>query len=132
MDTTDEYIEMCRQLPEDIHSDIIDGDFYYQKLASQERGGIYISYTEIFEDYIVHHPEQWDFLNGREIVKLYRQDQLQDMIKMDFPYVCWEFYHSIAIGGNTQRFHSYEQLWLVFVMQKMYKKRWNGSKWDEI
>jgi len=125
MDITDEYIKMCRQLPEEMYSDIIDGDFYYWKLSSEKHGRICISYTQDYEDYTVHHPEQWDFLNGREIIKLYRQDQLQDMIKMDLSCMCWEFNNSI----NTERFHSYEQLWLVFIMQKIYKKRWNGSEW---
>ena len=144
MDTTDEYIEMCRQLPEDMHSDIIDGDFYYWKLASQEEGKIYISYTEIFEDYIVHHPEQWDYLNGREIIKLYRQDQLQDMLyntleglllnPLCFIHRCYKIMDTVAYTyhKDEQNWDTMEKLWLSFVMYEKYNKVWNGSEWDEI
>ena len=130
MDTTDKYIEMCRQLPAEMNSDIIDGDFYYWKLSSQESGKICISYTEDYEEYTVHYPEQWDYLNDREIVKLYRQDQLQDMIKSKY-ILNWDFYSFVNDGLShyLDYFRSMEQLWLAFVMQEIHKKRWNGSEW---
>lgn len=141
MDTTDKYIEMCRQLPEEMNSDVIDGDFYYWKLASQEEGRICISYTEIFEDYIVHHPEQWDYLNDREIIKLYRQDQLQDMLydtleglpldPLWFIHSCYKTMDTVAYTyhNDKQKWDTMEKLWLSLVMYEKYNKIWNGSEW---
>jgi len=128
MDTSKEYIEMCRQLPKEMHSDIIDGDFYYWNVPSQNDGMICISYTEIFEDYTVHHPEQWDYLNGRECVKLYRQDQLQDMVGGYIGSIGVLLIH-INNFNFEMRFQSWEQAWLAFVMDEKYGKQWNGSEW---
>ena len=137
MDTSEEYIKMCRRLPKEVHGDIIDGDFYYWKLTSQEDGTIHISYTEIFEDYIVHHPEQWDYLNGREIIKLYRQDQLQDMVAtylnrkshgVLYDFIDWMEDLSTS-DTRDHRDYSIEQLWLVYVMHEVYVKQWNDKDW---
>lgn len=138
MDTTDEYIEMCKQLPKNMHSDIIDGDFYYWNFASQEEGRICISYTEIFEDYIVHHPEQWDYLNGREIIKLYRQDQLIEMnisaSREKYNYANFDDFDIIKdiIEYADYTFKTLEKFLLNELMVTKYGKHWNGSEWDEI
>lgn len=116
MDTSDEYIEMCEKAEEiQSHWKFTDGDYIYGRAHGCKLE------VNIWSGY-----DAWDYpcypSNG---IWLLRQDQLQDMIKMDLGCICWEFNNSI----NTERFHSYEQLWLVFVMQKIYKKRWNGSEW---
>jgi len=134
MDTSKEYIEMCRQLPKEMHSDIIDGDFYYWNVPSQNDGMICISYTEIFEDYTVHYPEQWDYLNGRECVKLYRQDQLQDMVIEKYnkhwgDSVMLGLMEEVVGWGAQHAYASMEQAWLAFVMDEKYGKLWNGSEW---
>ena len=135
MDTSEEYITMCEKLPEDMHSDVFDGDFYYWKLASQEDGAVCISYTEIFEDYIVHHPEQWDYLNGREIVKLYRQDQLIDMnilaSREKYNYVHFDDFGIIKdmMEYTEYTFETFEQFLLNELMVTKYGKYWNGKDW---
>lgn len=135
MDTSEEYIEMCRRLPKEMHSDIIGGDFYHWKLTSREAGRICISYTEIFEDYIVHHPEQWDYLNGREIVKLYRQDQLIEMnisaSREKYNYANFDDFDIIKdmIEYTDYTFKTFEQFLLNELMVTKYGKQWNGKDW---
>jgi hypothetical protein len=76
MDTSKEYIKMCEKVPKIQEQMGHDGDYYYWSVDNKS----HISYTEHFEDYIVKHPEQWDFLRGRKVIWLPRQDQLQEMI----------------------------------------------------
>ena len=137
MDTTPENIEMCRQAGEiqALHNSIEDGDYYYWSVDEE----IHISFTVQYEAYSVHHPEQWDYLSGREIVWLPSQDQLQDMIGtyqeaytlMDF----WKKKPLYFIGEKPYYpfnvISSAEMLWLAFVMHEKYGKSWGGSEWVE-
>ena len=70
---------------------------------------------------------------------LERQDQLQDMLiePLCKTFVYWmeRFYiwadnrerHESMIGGC----YSMEQLWLAFVINELYQKKWNGKEWAE-
>lgn len=86
-------------------------------------------------------------------VWLPRQDQLQDMLKEEIRHnhrntlayvkvkapegfidLCLEYTFHNFVDEEEQyfdyvAFNSIEQFWLVFVMSKKYKKRWNGSDW---
>lgn len=134
MDTSKEYIKMCDcpeiQIPPQT---IKDGDYYWWSVNDD----VCVSFTEGYEDYIVHHPEQWDWLHGRKIVFLPRQDQLQEMIHEVRE-------KNISISGNHGLIiefaywvdvdsrlpcASMEQLWLAFVMKAKFNKIWSGSEW---
>jgi hypothetical protein len=35
-----------------------------------------------------------------------------------------------AFNPNSRHFESFEELFLCFVMERLYNKRWNGTSWD--
>ena len=58
-----------------------------------------------------------------------RQDQLQGMANMHCPYS----FDCESLGkfcGEYGFFDSWEQLWLSFMMKKIYKKTWNKTEWE--
>ncbi|KKM21549.1 hypothetical protein LCGC14_1634280 [marine sediment metagenome] len=140
MDTSPEFILQCEKAEEIQagHKSYCDGwkdgDFYYWSVDDR----IKVAYTESFDDYIVQHPEQWDFLRGRRVIWLPRQDQLQEMV------ICHGasdrgalvidivrcFYKWIThTPYNAGLAYSLEELWLAFVMQEKFKKKWTGEEW---
>lgn len=78
-----------------------------------------------------------DFLE--EYIWLPRVDQLQEMLICKYPEgqcpsykfrdMVREFYEFVEIQFN---FYSMEELWLGFVMGKLYNKIWNGQDWEPI
>jgi hypothetical protein len=70
-----------------------------------------------------------------------RQDQLQEMITVydtmddNKDEQLSSFYEFCFSGYWADEYHkrnrmSYEQLWLAFVMNKKYNKKWNGKNWE--
>ena len=128
MDQTETFIRMCEkawQIQKPMPC-IEDGDYYWWSVT----GKAHLSYTESHNDYKVHHPEEWDWLRGRSIIWLPRQGQLQEMLmpsrykeKYD---MCSAF---AAFLCDKPDIMSMEQLWLIFAMQQLYGKVWNGEDW---
>ncbi|MBN1467707.1 MAG: hypothetical protein JW924_03195 [Fusobacteriaceae bacterium] len=64
-----------------------------------------------------------------------RQDQLQALLELDnrpayaLDSVANHLLNSHDIKPYWKQFTSTEQLWLAFVMEKNYKKRWRGGNW---
>ncbi len=132
MDTSEEYVEMCRMSRNDVLMTIdnkLKKDMLFRFIS--DRNTIYSTHG----------------------ILLYRQDQLQEMLKDkikathkdsfgyklgSYPegYICLclmaeieefiviEYQYIDYIG-----FDSMEQLWLIYVMDKVYGKRWNGIDW---
>ena len=129
MDTSEEYIKMCDC--EEI-----------QKLWKEHHWGDFVAYSDEscaphaltsvknsyhFRDYYIWLP---------------RQDQLQDiainsaryrvninprwLLHIDYENFC---YGKFSINKSIDKFKSFEQLWLAFVMKEKYNKEWNGEKW---
>ena len=75
----------------------------------------------------------------KDIVPIFKQDRLQNEIsdKGYFRFSLIElFYHfanSVIVNNkqqiNSENFITMEQLWLMFVMDKKFKKKWNGRNW---
>ncbi len=129
MDTSETYIKMCdceeirglwnpakgdwiveknlRDFPEVIIEGLRDGDFVY----------------EIGWDSNEH-------LDEDEAIWLPRQDQLQAMVNDNINY-------TIQIQGFDEMLeftggHSWEQLWLRFIMKHKYNKAWVDNKWVNV
>lgn len=146
MDTSKEYIEMCREaeeVQEGKHQDGVSGvwvaddivlstskeygqgDYYY---VLDKEGNRKCKECGNEESYIVSTKSSW----------LPRQDQLQKMVD-------WKRFDEITIGWHTSPYkmtwqddplheegvngESMEQLWLAFVMKEKYNKIWNGKDW---
>lgn len=143
---TKNFVNQCEQA-EEIQKDgskIIDGDYYYWSVDKR----IHMSFTEDFtreHGYVVHHPEQWDYLDDRKCIWLPTQEQLQEMV---LPTLREKYNNSAPLrkmGGegnwvidlfcgcvNEDRlFHSnnMNELWLAFVMYEKYDKIWTGERW---
>ena len=130
MDTSKEYISMCEKAAEiqKARSLIEDGDYYWWSVTDN----VQTSFTEHHADYNVHHPEHWDWLSGRRIIWLPRQDQLQAMVGFEgLQTLTWRIHEfsETKYGGGFTIFGSMEQLWLAFVMKEKYNKVWNGTDW---
>lgn len=125
MDTTKEYIEMCRELPDEIIKER-EWEFYdtvyLEDLKSTRTVTLKYHFSHIVPDY--------------DSVWLPRQDQLQEMIDDIFSNreivpltaklhdVCIHLIQKHNFNGRTM-----EQLWLAFVMHEQYGKTWNGKVW---
>ena len=128
MDTSEPYIKMCDC--EEIQSQMgTDGDYYYWSVDDK----VHISHTEQFEDYVVKHPEQWDYLSGRRVIWLPRQDQLQEIYNQGRfglqTMCCFIYDFSTSQYGSGFTSDSMEQLWLAFVMKEKFNKTWDGNGW---
>ncbi len=137
MDTSPEYIKQCEKA-----TDI-------QKLRDAKRiGDFFFSQLDVERCCFVNYPcpEQPSHTEAEcyvpEVVAwLPRQDQLQEMVG-GYPehwvgFVNWtEVDYPVRVYPLQQKqpkpfwhFASMEQLWLAFVMDGLYQKRWNGEDW---
>jgi len=146
MDTSEVYIKMCSCPEIQDNWKPRDGDYYYWSVEDK----VLIAYTEQRSDYIVKHPEQWDFLGGKRVIWLPRQDQIQAMFDTE---------GYLALLGNLEYWmddvdnqavpgreiptgdkdgtvyivdgcDSFEQLWLAFYMDKVHGLIWTDGKWE--
>lgn len=140
MDTSKEYIEMCRKAEE------IQALRSCEKIVNWQDGDFF---THIGDEY----PRCTHCVECNTIIKtdiwLPRQDQLQDMVDWNNYHDCnniigqddlfWWFCHPKSNTGDykweqnmltyVHSFSSREQLWLAFIMHEKYQKKWNGSVW---
>lgn len=93
----------------------------------------YIKMTLALPDYMIRKLEEigtrWFYVPAPDrTVRLFEQDQLQEMVKTDnLPYDIGSFLrHCIA---NVFPQDTWEQLWLAFVMFELHQKKWNGTEW---
>ena len=137
------YIKMCDCEEIQAHR-VNDGDYYHWSVDNK----VHIAYTEGYNDYVVKHPEQWDYLNGRKIIWLPRQDQLQEMVEISdisikskchrllqaferfcLYTLCYSMGEVTEESSATRKLTSMEQLWLAFVMKELYNKVWEDNDW---
>ncbi len=129
MDTSKEYIKMCRK--------------FYNSLKLEEKLQLF-GFPEIgFNCINITRDGNWwwhgDLLS--DCIPLPRQDQLQEMIG-SYPDCYLEFvnwneisYPIIAYPLQKQQphpfwyFKSLEQLWLAYVMKRKFNKIWDGENW---
>ena len=119
MDTSKEYIKMCRQ-SEEIQKSYEGngkiGDFVFNWAG---RGNIVI--------------REWEDLKTHQNTWLPRQDQLQEMMSKSYGNCTWYGVLDVLIDyyqtGEYKNINSMEQLWLAFVMAEKYQKHWNGRDW---
>jgi len=143
---TKNFINQCEQAEEIQKHKIIDGDYYYWSVDKQ----IHIAFTETFPDYIVCHPEQWDYLGGRKVIYLPTQEQLLDMLNIksgeDFNLLIkkisyFEYYETNYFGCDVTRqewsgidnkykcCENLNEMFLIIFMDLKYNKIWTGDKW---
>jgi hypothetical protein len=138
MDTSKEYIEMCKQAEE---IQILHREIAHQNTMKWKRGDFWtdLLHRKVFvvPDYYDAWSDEPEYLHHpSECVWLPRQDQLQEMVGgFDAGWVDW-FHWRNTVYPHMQnpfskewRFTSYEQCWLAFVMKENYKKVWNGKEW---
>lgn len=144
MDTSETYKKMCEKAVEiqalrypskDIEDSIkpwLDGDFFYvapDPRWPNEEGELGIAYY--CDDYYYSQPQC-------DAIWLPRQDQLQEMEspKGFTGFIDWQGWlkniypdQENPFDTRAVRFHSWEQLWLAFVMKEKYNKVWDGGDW---
>lgn len=132
MDTSKQYIEMCKQAQKYLDprtKDICERDtiFYDGNWGMYFKEQFYLEGTYSNGDLII-----WE----REIFKLYHQDQLQEIYLTTFKMPPINLVYEFGIYLN--RFAkelinlcSQEQLWLSFVMKNKFNKTWSGNDWVE-
>ena len=69
-----------------------------------------------------------------KVTPLARQDQLQEMAHVcecsDPVCLLIDFHKFVDRESNPDIEHSWEQLWLAFVMHELHNKKWAGKKWE--
>lgn len=107
MDTTAEYIKMCGK-----------SGIEWETPA--------IATCHIKEGSLYHYGDNVYIKIGEDLVPLFRQDQLQEMIKGDFIEMC------DYISHYTEKFvelKTPEKILLKIVMEENYHKTWDGEEW---
>lgn len=128
MDTSEKYILMCKKAQEiqDIKKNIV-GDFVWDSASEND--------DEIKQPEVVEKSFEILYKNYPKYrendVWLPRQDQLQEIL---ISYNKLELKNSVYILNKWlskttiwREFDSWEQIWLVVVMNECFKKRWNGN-----
>jgi len=133
MDTSEQYIKM-----------IYDGWLDLEELW-QPRWLDVVARYGTFEQVMADYSDKWDrlviedvdengkiriyrwryvFQHKRELIPIFRQDQLQEMVGNYLDCVKmlnrYQFYNAVE---------SMEQLWLAFVMLTLYHKKWYNGEW---
>lgn len=137
MDTSKEYIDMCRKAKEIQSKPIIEKNcfgisLHEETIGEEVFGEIdnnkgYYRFWGVYCDNV-----QFVGTIPDECIFLPRQDQLQKMIDIDVITMCTWFdefvtnHYSELFNNDT----SMEQLWLAFVMSERYQKYWNGKTWE--
>jgi len=147
MDTSKEYIEMCRKSWDDLLNYIKYPDWINQGyctrheclLTSDQDGSeqcpifMDIVYKDELKKYEYHMKLFRAEKCGDEWITLFFQDQLQGMVRNKFlslnnlirSFFNWSHCTiTYAIGYNSM-----EQFWLAFVMHEKYQKKWDGEDW---
>jgi hypothetical protein len=126
MDTSPSYMKMCEKASEiKVYWKPDFGDFYIS-LA----GGISSESQPITSELELGLP----YMNQIKAVWLPRQDQLQEIISDQYtePWDLAVEFANALMGDDSDyfnRFLSMEQLWLAYVMNQKFNKRWNGRDW---
>jgi hypothetical protein len=160
MDTSETYIKMC-DCPEiqdlrPVGEEYIDGDWYKMgdHYTRDLKPGFEIlevtkdpdwfendkyfesARTITFEPMVVERTTGYDnssWLPERDEgdIWLPRQDQLQEMLDSDLPFILVDFYYFARddVPAISVEFTTMEQLWLAFVMKEKYNKVWSGTEW---
>ena len=148
MDTTREYLEMCEKAEEiqkgwnpKEHDYVQEANSKYLKVSTICNGCI-------AEGISLHNFFDYDDYKG-ECIWLPRQDQLQEIYSKDIfeedelnacsntGHFILDLFRCAILGCDkpcditdwTFNMHSLEQLWLAFVMNKVYGKKWNSEDW---
>lgn len=131
MDTSKEYIEMCKNAVE-IHRE------YDPKECD-----IFACYSPHFGEWEIS--ANHDLMTesgsaglkytkcGKVVVWLPRQDQLQALIRLESNFACNYVGMLNSFASDyiiyLSNFNSMEQIWLAFVMFERYNKVWTGKGW---
>ena len=115
MDTSEQYIEMCKNATE------IQAlkPFTCHDISSENSSLTYNG------DFI----EQTDDIDMT--IWLPRQDQLQDMLDNEYAHTTIFFFYRFWMIADKSPRDTMEQLWLAFVMENKYSKQWDGQNWIE-
>ena len=134
MDTTLEYVEMCRKAHEIQDAWKFERGDYFTTLMSTKHGHECCIVDTFWID------DQSRNIRPAPWVWLPLQDQLQDiakdidMVQFNNPLYSLQFEFDNFVMEHKrmplfQKLTSFEQLWLCFVMHEKYAKVWDGAEW---
>lgn len=120
MDTSEQYIKMCKEAKEiQVRWRPAEGDYYFVKGTK-----------DMIK--ILNHTGFAMFPVCVNYIWLPRQDQLQDMIDISFNYI-WNYFVSAIEKYPAPAYNDFiesmEQLWLAFCMSEKFNKIWDGESW---
>ena len=127
MDTSSDYVEMCEKATEIMSTwHYAYGDFYVSLAAD-----IVSEAQTIASDLEL----QRSYMQQIKAVWLPRQDQLQSLV-LDEHATAWdvviEFANTLMSDKARyfEKFPSMEQLWIAYIMDKKFSKKWTGKDWS--
>lgn len=123
MDTSETYIKMHLKLPDEMKVFPDELDNYYN--IEYDETDVYLSDDdyENLKSEIKYNPNRF--------LKIYRQDQLQEMVGGGWATKLSALQRFITESpiAYIQTLDRFEQLWLAFVMKEKYSRIWNGTDW---
>jgi len=140
MDTSKEYILMCKKAPRELWLERFGATvFYNDKLMYVVRYEIWDVIGETKLMIVEDGTKESNFLptfhevKTKDIIPAYRQDQLQEMVMPSTDWG-WRSYGKTVMSeflwqADFFKFDYMEQLWLAFVMKKKFNKTWDGKDW---
>lgn len=155
MDTSPEYIKMCKAAPEiqglrnGSDSDWDYGDYWYSdanKSGSsfwEEHWGIYdssITFRILPATFLPRQDQLQEMIQGKLFVREDEPGAILDIVSM--PFDSFDRFLDLFVDGEDKgnqwwneyalKFKSMEQLWLAFVLSEKYGKSWNGTEWVSV
>lgn len=124
MDSSNDYIEMCREAKElqegrsDNPYGFLNGDFFVRGVG--------------YDLQLVYWDRSWIGTDSVNLVWLPRQDQLVNLIDKEKPLSqVFEDDYEIIYGRCLEE-SSLEKTWLIILMLLKYQKMWNGKTWHTV
>ena len=146
MDTSKEYLEMCKNAKEiqDLWKPRF-SDFVYHFVNYLEEIGIIVSCPKEKDLLIIYVNDRVKYIYQLDtLCWIPRQDQLQELLwntnilEDNVTHLLIRFYDTIHGTDPEDRdfywtqFNTFEQLWLTFYMWSKHYKIWDGNKWIQL
>lgn len=135
MDKSREYIEMCKKASE------------IQKRWEPELGDVYTDDASLIHFYMPNKDGKikrgfgvkpnGNIIEIEKLIWLPRLNQLMEIMgpfeknfrDTGFGFFEWTKENGYKPGGSDNPFKTLEQVWMAYVMEKVFKKKWGGDGW---
>ena len=148
MDTSKEYIKMCRlakEIQEGWEPSLIDTVTHNPKYSRKQETGFVEGMSRDFYEKVLKENKDtlisWIYIRWKhsynsaqafeQIIWIPRQDQLISLSPYLSKTDIYRAFNVLDSAAQSFPFNSMEKVILAYVMRELYSKEWNGEAWDE-